>query len=116
MNIEKKVALLKKDLNEINEFEESKVSQVKLGIISLHKNGDVNLRSSLDEKSKEIEASLKSLKDLVKNRISLLEDELDVRRDFETEFEKCSSWIDQADSCGNIDPICLKIHSKIQPK
>ena len=98
VNIEKKVALLKKDLNEINEFEESKVSQVKLGIISLHKNGDDNLRNSLDEKSKEIESSVKSLKDLVKNRISFLEDELDVRRDFETEYEKCSAWIDQAET------------------
>ena len=98
VNIEKKVALLKKDLNEINEFEESKVSQVKLGIISLHKNGDATLRASLDEKSKEMEVSLKSLKDLAKNRISFLEDELDVRRDFETEFEKCSSWIDQAET------------------
>merc|ERR1712045_232974 len=36
-NIEKKIALLKKEIGEVNDFEESKVSQVKLGFMGLQK-------------------------------------------------------------------------------
>merc|ERR1712228_637804 len=62
-NMEKKIARLKLDLSEINEYEESKVSQVKLGIISLQKNSDSKVRSQIEKNSKEIDSSLRVLKD-----------------------------------------------------
>ena len=98
VNIEKKVSLLKKDLTEINEFEESKVSQVKLTLIGLSKNSDASQKEKLNSQSKELEETVKTLKEQVKNRISYLDDELDSRRDFEAELEKCVSWLDQADT------------------
>merc|ERR1712228_410622 len=76
-NMEKKIARLKKDLSEINEYEELKVSQVKLGIISLQKNSDSKVRSQIEKNSKEIDSSLKVLKDHIKKRITDLEEKLE---------------------------------------
>ena len=98
VNIEKKVVLLKKDLNEMSEFEESKMSQVKLGMISLQKSGDSKLKSKIEQNSIEIDSSLKDLKEKVKSRITHLEGKVDLHREFETEFEKCVSWLDQAET------------------
>merc|ERR1711915_273954 len=97
-NMEKKIARLKKDLSEINEYEELKVSQVKLGIISLQKNSDSKVRSQIEKNSKEIDSSLKVLKDHIKKRITDLEEKLEFQRDFETDFDKCVSWLDQAET------------------
>merc|ERR1711915_4728 len=93
-NMEKKIARLKKDLSEINEYEELKVSQVKLGIISLQKNSDSKVRSQIEKNSKKIDSSLKVLKDHIKKRITDLEEKLEFQRDFETDFDKCVSWLD----------------------
>ena len=52
--MEKKVARLKKNLTEITEYEESKISHVKLGIISLQKSGDSKIKAKVDQNSKEL--------------------------------------------------------------
>ena len=97
-NIEKKIALLKKEIGEVNDFEESKISQVKLGFMGLQKNATAEQKEKIEIQSHELEAGLKSLKEQMKSRVSYLEDELDMRRDFETELDKCVSWIDQAET------------------
>ena len=95
-NMEKKVARLKKDLTEITEYEESKISHKKLGIINLQKNGDDKMKAKIDKNAKEIDTPLKSLKDHIRKRIANLEEKLYLQREFETEFNKCVSWLDQA--------------------
>ena len=97
-DVEKRAARIKKDLNEISEFEESKVSQVKLGIINLQKNGDNSMKKQVEEYSKEINTLLSSLKEGIKTRIVYLEDKIESRRAFEAEFDKCVAWLDQADA------------------
>ena len=115
-DVEKRVARIKKDLNEVSEFEESKVSQVKLGIINLQKNGDDSMKKQIDEYSKEINSLLSSLKEGMKKRIIYLEDRVESRREFEMEFDKCVAWLDQADAIlstevrGNINIAILDEH------
>merc|ERR1719193_855895 len=97
-DVEKKVARLKKDLNEVSEFEESKVSQVKLGIINLQKSGDKTMKKQVEAYGTEINTMLATLKDGLKKRISYMEDIVESRREFEAEFDKCVTWLDQADA------------------
>ena len=97
-NMEKKGARLKKDLTEMTEYEESKISQVKLGIISLQKSGDSKTKAKVDQNSKEIDASLKSLKDHIRKRISDLEEKLQLQREYKVKFETCVSWLDLAET------------------
>ena len=92
------MARLKKNLTEITEYEESKISQVKLGIISLQKSGDSRIKAKVDQNSKEIDASLKSLKDHIRKRISDLEEKLQLQREYKVKFETCVSWLDLAET------------------
>ena len=95
---EKKVARQKKDLNEVYEFEESKISQVKLSIINLQKNGDESMKRQVEEYSRRINDLLSALKEGMKKRIQHLEERVESRREFEAEFDKCVAWLDQADA------------------
>ena len=98
VNIEKKISHLKKDLIDIGEYEESQISQMKLTIMGLLKTADSKSKENLEKQSKDMEESIASLKSQYKTHISYLEDELDFRRDFESDVEKCSSWINQAET------------------
>ena len=97
-SMEKKIARGKKDLQEITEYEESRISQVKLGIISLQKSSDKAMKEKVENEAKEMEESLRNLKEHIKQRITYLEENLDFRRDFESEFDKCVQWLDQAEA------------------
>ena len=96
--MEKKIARGKKDLSEINDYEESRISQVKLGILSLQKSSDKTMKEKVEQDAKEMEESLHTLKEHIKKRVAYLEDNLDFRREFEAEFDKCVQWLDQADT------------------
>ena len=98
VSIEKKISQLKKDLNEIGDYEESHISQMKLTIMGLLKTADSRSKEDLEKQAKDMEESVMSLKTSFKNHITYLEDELDFRRDFESDLEKCSSWIHQAET------------------
>ena len=54
------------------------------------------MKAKIDKNAKEIDTPLKSLKDHIRKRIANLEEKLDLQREFETEFNKCVSWLDQA--------------------
>ena len=114
--MEKKVARLKKNLTEITEYKESKISHVKLGIISLQKSGDSRIKAKVDQNSKETDASLKSLKDHIRKRISDLEEKLQLQREYKVKFETCVSWLDQVETIlstevrGTIDIAILDEH------
>jgi nesprin-1 len=97
-SMEKKIARGKKDLSEIGDYEESRISQVKLGIISLQKSSDKSMKEKVEKDAEEMEDSLRTLKDHIRNRITYLEENLDFRREFEAEFDKCVQWLDQADT------------------
>merc|ERR1712025_135286 len=101
--IEKKIAILKKDMNEITEYEESSISQLKLGLISLQKSENETIKAKSDKYEKEVESSLKLLKDNIKVKITHLEESLTDRRDFEAKYDKCVLWLDQADSTINTE-------------
>ena len=97
-SMEKKIARGKKDLSEIGDYEESRISQVKLGIISLQKSTDKAPKDKVEKEAKEMEESLRALKEHIKQRVTYLEENLDFRREFETEFDKCVQWLDQAET------------------
>ena len=94
-NIEKKISLLKKELNEICEYEESHVSQFKLLTIGLQKK---SLKENIENHSSELVEDLDMLKNMIKEKITTLEDNLDERKDFESDLEKCNLWLDHADT------------------
>merc|ERR1711976_914148 len=73
-DVERKVAKLKKDLQEICDYEESKVSQVKLCILNIEKNGDESMKKQAEEDNKLIDNLMAELKDGVKARIQYLEE------------------------------------------
>ena len=97
VEIEKKVSLLKKDLFEVGEFEETKVSQLRLGLMGLQKSSSPQ-RESQEKQSRGLETSLATLKEELKNRLQYLENELTSRRDFESDIDACNIWIDQAET------------------
>ena len=92
-SMEKKIAKGKKDLSEIADYEESRISQVKLGILSLQKSSDLSMKEKIEKDAKEMEENLHTLKEHIKTRITYLEENLDFRREFEAEFDKCvNGW------------------------
>ena len=97
-SMEKKIAKGKKDLSEIADYEESRISQVKLGILSLQKSSDLSMKEKIEKDAKEMEENLHTLKEHIKTRITYLEENLDFRREFEAEFDKCVQWLDQAET------------------
>ena len=97
-SMEKKIARGKKELSEIGEYEEAKISQVKLGIISLQKSTDKAMKEKVEKDARDMEESLRTLKEHIRQRISYLEENLDFRREFEAEFDKCVQWLDQAET------------------
>ena len=82
VSIEKKISQLKKDLNEIGDYEESHISQMKLTIMGLLKTADSRSKEDLEKQAKDMEESVMSMKTSFKNHITYLEDELDFRRKF----------------------------------
>ena len=97
-DIEKKVTRLKKELSEVTQYEEARVSCLKLAIVSLIKSGDEKARTDAEKHGAEIEKDLTTLKTGLKSRISDLEDKVDSRKRFELEFDRCVAWLDQADT------------------
>ena len=75
--MEKKTAQVKKDISRINEYEKSKASQVKPGILNLLENNDPKVRSKID-------SSLRNVKDHIKKGVTDLEEKVKFQRDFES--------------------------------
>jgi len=97
-DIEKKITRLKKELSEVAEYEEAKVSSLKLAIISLIKSGDETIRKKAEQHGAEVDSGLIGLKTEMKERIAYLEEKMESRKQFEQEFDRCVSWLDQADT------------------
>merc|ERR1719507_695311 len=56
------------------------------------------MKEKVEQYAKEMEENLHTLKEHIKNRITYLEENLDFRREFEAEFDKCVQWLDQAET------------------
>ena len=103
------------NLLQVNEFEESRVSQVKLGIINLAKNEAMKVQ--VEAYAAEINSLVSGLKEAMRARLVSLEATVDSRREFEAEFDKCAAWLDQAEAVlstevrGSINLAVLEDHA-----
>ena len=94
VDIDKKLALMKKEQTEIGNTEETKFSQLRLGVVSLQKSSQ---NTDTEQQFKELEQSLTLLKETLRTKFEEFENQLKDRKQFETEIDTCNSWINQSE-------------------